>query len=140
MTAIEGTWSEIELAGHACDVFQPAQCNDRGFAVIYLHGVRMTRLADNAVFTHKFARHGLPVIAPMTGPCWWTDRICPEFDPHLTPERHVLENVLPLVKSRWNAAAASRAARHKHGRPGCAKNGVQAPDAVSDRGSDLAGD
>jgi pimeloyl-ACP methyl ester carboxylesterase len=105
MTASEGAWTQIELAGHhPCDVFEPARRNDRGFAVIYLHGVRLTRLADNEAFTREFARHGLPVIAPRTGPCWWTDRICPEFDPRLTPERHVLDNVMPFVESRWNAA------------------------------------
>jgi pimeloyl-ACP methyl ester carboxylesterase len=104
MSVAEGTWTEIELAGHRCDVFEPAQRNDRGFAVLYLHGVRLARLADNATFTREFARHRLPVIAPMTGPCWWTDRVCPEFDPQLTPERHLLDNVMPLVQSRWHAA------------------------------------
>jgi pimeloyl-ACP methyl ester carboxylesterase len=104
MTAADGTWTQIQLAGHPCDVFEPARRNDRGFATIYLHGVRMTRLVDNAAFTSQFARHGLPVIAPMTGPCWWTDRICPQFDPKLTAERHVLDNVLPWVQSRWTAA------------------------------------
>jgi pimeloyl-ACP methyl ester carboxylesterase len=104
MSAAEGAWTEIELAGHPCDVFEPAHGNDRGFAVIYLHGVRLTRLADNVAFSREFARHGLPVIAPVTGPYWWTDRICPEFDPQFTPERHVLDNVMPLLQSRWNAA------------------------------------
>jgi pimeloyl-ACP methyl ester carboxylesterase len=104
MTAVDGTWTEIQLAGHPCDVFEPAQRNDRGFAVIYLHGVRLTRLSDNAAFSREFDRHGLPVIAPMTGPCWWTDRVCPEFDPRLTPERHLLDNVMPFVQTRWNAA------------------------------------
>ncbi len=104
MTAVDGTWTQIQLAGHPCDIFEPARRNDREFAIVYLHGVRMTRLVDNAAFTSEFARHGLPVVAPMTGPCWWTDRICPQFDPKLTAERHVLDNVLPWVQSRWTAA------------------------------------
>jgi hypothetical protein len=104
MKAVDGLWTQIQLAGHPCDIFEPAPRNDRGFAIIYLHGVRMKRLVDNSAFTSEIARHGLPVIAPMTGPCWWADRICPQFDPKLTAERHVLDNVLPWVQSRWTAA------------------------------------
>ncbi|HEV3415608.1 MAG TPA: alpha/beta hydrolase-fold protein [Pirellulales bacterium] len=104
MNIAEGTWSVVEIAGHPCDVYEPPQRNDRGFAVIYLHGVRLTRLIDNRAFTDEFARHGLPVIAPVTGRSWWADRICPEFDPQLTAARHVLANVLPFVQSRLNAA------------------------------------
>jgi S-formylglutathione hydrolase FrmB len=104
MNIAEGTWSTVEIAGHPCDVYEPPRPNDRGFAVIYLHGVRLTRLVDNRAFTDEFARHGLPVIAPVTGRSWWADRICPEFDPQLTAERHVLTNVLPFVQSRWNTS------------------------------------
>ena len=38
----------------------------------------------------------------MTGRSWWTDRICPEFDPHLSAERHVLDRVLPWLAEHWN--------------------------------------
>ena len=38
---MSGTWTQIELAGHRCDVFEPPQRNPHGFAVMYLHGVHL---------------------------------------------------------------------------------------------------
>lgn len=105
-TAMEselGTWSVETVGGHPCDVYEPPQCNQHGFVVIYLHGVHLHRLIDKAAFIEQFARHGLPVVAPLTRRSWWTDRICCEFDQHLTAERHLLDNVLPYVEQRWGA-------------------------------------
>lgn len=104
MTTAGHGWSEIQIAGHACDIFEPARPNEHGYVVVYLHGVHLQRLADNEVFTRLFEQHGLRVIAPMTGPTWWTDRVSPAFDARLTPERHLLDNVLPEVQQRWQAA------------------------------------
>lgn len=94
-------WSEIQLAGHPCDVFEPAKPHEHGYVAVYLHGVHLQRLVDNEPFTRLFDQHGLRVVAPMTGPTWWTDRISPHFDPAISPERHVLDNVLPLIDQRW---------------------------------------
>ena len=98
-----GTWSQAEVGGHPCDLFEPARPNEQGYVVIYLHGVHVKRLAENAVFTGEFERHGLRVVAPITKRSWWTDRICAEFDPKLTAERHVLDNVLPFLAERFDA-------------------------------------
>lgn len=98
-----GTWSEIELAGHPCDVFEPARPNEQGFAVIYLHGVHLQRLVGNAVFERLFDHHGLRVLGPRTERSWWTDRICPEFDPLVSAEQYVLQSVLPEAEERWGA-------------------------------------
>jgi pimeloyl-ACP methyl ester carboxylesterase len=103
MSSLEGTWTTMEVAGHPCDIFEPPRPNEHGLVVLYLHGVHLTRLVDNRIFTAEFAQHRLPVIAPQTGRSWWTDKICPEFDPRITPERHVLDNVLPLIQQRWGA-------------------------------------
>ena len=96
-----GNWSEVTVGGHPCDVFDPPKCNDHGFVVIYLHDVHLNRLVDKTAFIEQFSRHDLPVVAPMSGPSWWTDRICREFDQLLTAERHLLDNVLPYVEQRW---------------------------------------
>lgn len=96
-----GTWSEEAVGGHPCDVYEPPRRNEHGFVVIYLHGVHLNRLVDKTAFIEQFARHGLPVVAPMTQRSWWTDRICPEFDQRLTAERHLLGNVLPYIEQRW---------------------------------------
>ncbi len=96
-----GTWSEVAVAGHPCDVYEPARPHEHGFVVLYLHGVHLTRLRDKAGFIEQFDKHGLRVVVPITGRSWWTDKICPEFDPRITAERHVLDNVLPFIEQRW---------------------------------------
>jgi len=104
MPTSDGIWSQIELHGHPCDVFEPRQvsANEKPrSAVIYLHGVRLAQLADRPAFTGEFARRSLAVLAPHTGPGWWTDRITPGFDPQTTPVRHVLDHVVPYAAQRW---------------------------------------
>ena len=96
-----GQWSEIQLGGHSCDVYEPSRRNAHGYAVLYLHGVHLQRLRDHVPFTEQFERFGLPCVAPMTRRSWWTDRICPEFDPRLTVERHLLDNVVPWFDAQW---------------------------------------
>ena len=89
------------MGGHPCDVFEPAVMNEAGFVVLFLHGVHIGRLGENPYFTDQFNRHGLAVVSPITERSWWTDRICEEFDPQLTAEQHVLQNVLPYIEQRW---------------------------------------
>lgn len=103
MSESQGLWSTATVGGHPCEVFEPARRNEHSYAAIYLHGVHMTSLADNAAFTAQFEQYGLPVIVPYTKRSWWTDKICPEFDASLTAERHLLSNILPYVAERWNA-------------------------------------
>ncbi len=100
---VMGNWSQIEIRGHACDVFEPAVASPHGYVVIYLHGVHLGRLEDQAAFVELLETHGLPVVAPCTQRSWWTDRICEEFDPRLTAERHLLDNVLPYIQRRWGS-------------------------------------
>ncbi len=95
------SWTEEIVGGHPCDVYVPPRMNESAFVVIYLHGVHLQRLIDKTTFTTLFARFGLPVVAPFTQRSWWTDRICPEFDARITAERHLLDNVLPYVRERW---------------------------------------
>jgi S-formylglutathione hydrolase FrmB len=103
MNSINASWSSTLVAGKSCDLFEPAAPNPNGFVVVYLHGVHLNRLVDESAFTAEFERHGLRVIAPMTGRSWWTNRICPEFDEKLTAERHLLDNILPWIRENWNA-------------------------------------
>lgn len=98
-----GAWSETSLAGHACDVFEPSTPSEHGYVVVYLHGRRQRRLSESAAYCGELARHGLRAIAPAAGRCWWTDKICPDFDPRISPLRHLLDNVLPHIAERWGA-------------------------------------
>ncbi len=103
MSEFRGKWSETQVGGHLCDVYEPPKPSPHQYVVIYLHGVHMQRLTGNTAFSRQFDRHGLRVIAPMTGRCWWTDRVCADFDRRLTSERHILENIVPFVRKLWAA-------------------------------------
>jgi enterochelin esterase-like enzyme len=103
LTSPAGAWTEERVGGHVCEVYEPPQRNPHGYVVLYLHGVHLTSLRGNPAFAAQFDRHGLPVAAPLTQRSWWTDRICPEFDPRLSAEQHILRNVLPFLEARWGA-------------------------------------
>ncbi|MEK6249330.1 MAG: alpha/beta hydrolase-fold protein, partial [Planctomycetales bacterium] len=99
-----GSWTQIKVAGHPCDVFEPDVPNIHQYTVIFLHGVHMGRLVDKPEFEQPFNESGLRVIAPHTQRSWWTDRICPEFDKQLTAERHILDNILPWIARDWGSS------------------------------------
>lgn len=101
MTSTTGQWTAETVGGHPCDVYLPPVHHEMKYVVIYLHGVHLTRLVGNEAFCRQFDRHGLAVVAPMTGPSWWTDRICPAFDDRVTAEQHVLQSVVPFIAARW---------------------------------------
>src|SRR5690349_2232258 len=101
MTTAAGTWSEITLAGHTCEIYQPPVLNPHGYVAMYLHGVHLNRLHDKPAFIREFDRHGLRVICPRTARSWWTDKICEEFDPAITAERFVLDQVLTWLRENW---------------------------------------
>jgi len=103
VTSATGTWSEESVGGHPCDVYEPPRRSEHGYVVIYLHGVHLARLRDHPPFAEQFDCYGLSVAAPVTQRSWWTDKICEEFDPHISAEQHVLKNVLPFIESRWGA-------------------------------------
>jgi pimeloyl-ACP methyl ester carboxylesterase len=104
MPESSGTWSEIEIAGHPCHVYEPPSPSPHGYMAMYLHGVHMDELQQHAAFARQFDRYGLRCIAPVTKRSWWTDRICPEFDPHVSAERHVLDRVVPWLAENWGVA------------------------------------
>ena len=96
-------WSQVEIAGHICRVFEPAEPSPHGYMVIYLHCSRSASLRAYPAFVEQFERHGLRVVEPVTGQSWWTDRIWPEFDPQISAEAYVLRRVVPYVAERWGA-------------------------------------
>jgi len=98
------SWTVETVGGHPCDVFVPREPNPQGYVLLYLHGVHEGRLGDHAAFGEQFERHGLVVVGPRTRRSWWTNRVCPEFDPQVTAERHVIDRVLPYLADRFAAA------------------------------------
>src|SRR5688572_24934885 len=92
-----GKWSEVDVAGHACQVFEPARPSEHGYTVVYLHCSEAAKLAAYPAFAEEFERYGLRVIQPMSGRSWWTDRIWPVFDTKISAEGYVLQRVLPYL-------------------------------------------
>jgi S-formylglutathione hydrolase FrmB len=98
-----GTWSDVELAGHGCEIYEPPRPSPHGYALIYLHGVHLQPLRDKPAFVKEFDRHGFRVVCPQTSRSWWSDRICREFDPQITAERYVVDHVLGWIGEHWQA-------------------------------------
>ncbi len=96
---MKGTWSRVEIGGKPADVYDPA--GRPAFGVLHLHDAGQTSLRGQGVFTALFDELHLACVSPWGSVCWWVDRICPEFDPQVTPERHLMDRVLPLVRERW---------------------------------------
>jgi len=101
---VNGTWTSAEIAGKPADVYEPAATGRPRFGVLHLHGGGLETLRDRPAFTRLFDELRLVCVCPHGGRCWWVDRVCPEFDPVITPERYVIEGVLPFFGRRWGLA------------------------------------
>jgi S-formylglutathione hydrolase len=99
---MNGGWTLERIAGKSADVFAPA--GRPRFAILYLHGAGLETLRDNPTYSRLFAELGLACVCPHGGRCWWVDRLCPEFDPVLSPERHLLDRVMPFFRERFGLA------------------------------------
>jgi S-formylglutathione hydrolase FrmB len=82
-------------------VYQHPSPHEHNYVILYLHGVHQSPLRDKPAFTEQFDKHGLHVVCPVTGPTWWTDRLCPQFDSEMTVQAYLLERVLPLIDERF---------------------------------------
>src|SRR4051794_26100280 len=98
-----GTWTLVDLRGHACRLYEPAAPSEHNYTVVYLHCSESASLRSYEPFMREFDRYGLRVIEPVTGLSWWTDHIWPEFDERFSAEVYVREYVVPMVAERWNA-------------------------------------
>lgn len=122
-------WTRAEIAGKPADIYDPPGGPAPRFGVLWLHPVGGESPADNPAYTAAFARHGLAVCAPWGGEAWWADRVCPAFDPHLTAERHLLDNVLPWMRDRWKCGPRGVAAAGiSMGGQGAVRLGFKYPD------------
>ena len=94
-------WTTVDLVGKSADVFDPAGGKPR-FAVLFLHPVGQETLRQVPVFTKLLEEYRLACVCPSGGYSWWADRICADFDPHVTAERYLLDQVLPFFAERWS--------------------------------------
>lgn len=97
---MNGTWTTTLLADKLADVYDPPGGRPR-FGVLFLHSYSGQTLLDNSAFTRLFDELRLACVCPHGKRSWWADRVCAEFDPTLTAERHVFDNVVPFFGERW---------------------------------------
>ncbi len=101
-------WHVADVAGHPCEIHAPANPL-AGRAAIYLHGVREWWLQELPVLRDLIEQARLPIVAPRAGRSWWLDRIVPAFDPRISPERYVVEQVVAEI-GRGGGVAPPRSA------------------------------
>ena len=99
-----GEWQQVDIAGKPADVFVPHRRVPTKFAVLFLHGHALVTLTGNEVYTAQLARLGLACVCPHGQRSWWGDRICREFDSHVTPVEYLRQAVLPWMESQFAAA------------------------------------
>ena len=98
---MNGTWSSVDIAGRPADVYDPPGPGRPRFGVLHLHAADLATLRGEAAFTRVFDELRLACVCPHGGQSWWVDRVCPDFEPQRTPERYLLEGVLPFFRERW---------------------------------------
>jgi S-formylglutathione hydrolase len=101
---METGWQTAEIAGKQAEVFDPPGSDRPRFAILYLHPYGLETLCDRPVYTRLLAMLRLACVCPHGQHSWWADRVCAEFDAHVTPERYLLDAVLPFFWQRWGLA------------------------------------
>lgn len=98
-----GQWETVDISGKAAEVFEPTPADPR-FALVFLHGHGRITLAQNPVFTSLLNEAGLRCVCPHGQRSWWSDFICQEFDPAITPAAYLRDAALPWICARWNVS------------------------------------
>ncbi len=102
MTEIEGIWSRVQIGDKTADVYEPKQLGTRRSVVLFLHDHDLQTLSDNVAFSFHLERLGLTAICPHGQRSWWTDAVCREFDPQISPINFIRQRVIPYIFERWN--------------------------------------
>jgi S-formylglutathione hydrolase len=100
-----GGWARIVVGGKLVDVFDPPGA--RAHLAVYLHSLAEESPALDATLTAALGAHRLRCVAPHGGWCWWADRVCAEFDADTTPERYLLDVLVPWASAQWRLAPRS---------------------------------
>jgi S-formylglutathione hydrolase len=98
---MQGTWTSVGLGGKRGDIYDPRQPTPPRFGLLFLHGVGLETLTDQLAFTRLLDERNLACVCPHGRRSWWADRVCVEFDPRVTAERHLLDVVLPAFRERF---------------------------------------
>jgi S-formylglutathione hydrolase len=97
---MSGSWSSATIGNKPADVFEPSQARPR-FGVLFLHDQDGVTLRDDPTYTPLLDAAGLVCVCPFGDRAWWSDRICPTFDPLVSAERYLLDDVVPYFSEGW---------------------------------------
>src|SRR3954447_2500819 len=95
---MQGRWTQVDVAGKKAEVVDPA--SRPRFGLLFLHGVMLEMLHDKPAYTALLDQYNLACVCPHGQRSWWGDKISPDFDDHLTPERWLLQSVVPYFAER----------------------------------------
>jgi S-formylglutathione hydrolase len=95
-------WQRVTIGGKPADLFDPPE--PPRFGLLFLHGYDLITPANNPTWTRWLSEFGLACVCPLADRCWWSDRICREFDPAISAERFLLDAVVPFFSTRWQLA------------------------------------
>ena len=97
-------WTRLTIGGKIADVYDPTGPIRPRFGILYLHGAGLETLVDKPAFTRLFDELNVACVCPHGQRSWWGDRICAEFDLRLTPDRYLLDTILPFFCRGWQLA------------------------------------
>jgi S-formylglutathione hydrolase len=104
---VRGSWHRKQIGTRSAEVFElPDRISPRA-GVLFLHDLDLVTLEGSAVYSALFEKHGLVCVCPQAGTSWWVDRVCPQFDPQLTPERFLLDQAVSYFQREWSLAPRS---------------------------------
>ena len=99
---MQGAWSLENVGDKPADVYDLSPSPKPRFGILFLHPVGLETLVDRPAFTRVLDELRLVCVCPHGHHSWWTDRICREFDPNITAEKFVLDQVVPFFAARWD--------------------------------------
>ena len=102
-SALLERWQSAEVDGRRVEWFVPSETNSQeppAGVVLFLHGHGGVTLANNPTFTRLFEKHRLVAVCPEGKRSWWLDFVCPEFDPEVTPQRWLLDTMVPWIEQQ----------------------------------------
>ncbi len=94
-------WNSTEVDHRRVEWFTPTGSEPINGVVLFLHGHGGVMLSKNPVFTRLFETHRLAAVCPDGKRSWWLDFVCPEFDAEVTPQRWLLDSVVPWIEQQF---------------------------------------
>lgn len=94
-------WKTESLDGRRVDVFCPDGTAPLA-VVLFLHGHGRILLNENRVFSRLLRDNQLAAVCPDGGRSWWLDLVCTDFHPDRTPQRWLLDSVVPFIEQRFD--------------------------------------